>query len=121
MNKLIPLLFAVLLFASCQQHPVSASFTSKSPDGKTVISVNAKKLAALDPFTVTLDVKSGGADEGSLQFEITAAELNDSNVKFKWADANNCRITFVQTDGGERVFMYYATASNVVLREVKNE
>ena len=121
MKRILALSLAVLLFAACQQHPVSTSLSSKSPDGKTTISVNAKKEAALDPFTVTLDIKTGGADEGSLQFEIAAKELNDSNVKFKWADPNNCRITFVQTDGGERVFMYYATTGNVVVREIKNE
>ena len=122
MKRLIPLfLFSVLLFASCQQHPVTASLTSKSPDDKTVININAKKVAALDPFTVTMSIKTGSTDEGSLQFEIAASELNDSNVKFKWADPQNCRITLVQTDGGERVFVYYATASNVIIKEIKNE
>lgn len=121
MKKLIPILSAVLIFTSCGQHPTSASLSSKSPDGKTTISVNAKKETALDPFTVTLSVKTGNVDEGSLQFEITASALNDSNVKFKWADSQNCRITFVQTDGGERVFAYYATGTSVIVREGKNE
>ena len=121
MKRIITLLFSVLFFAGCQQHPVSASLSSKSPDGKITISIDAKKQAALDPFTVTLSVKSGEADQGSLQFEIAASQLDDSNVKFKWVDSNNCRITFVQTDGGERAFIYYATASNVVVKEVKNE
>ena len=121
MRKLISLLSIVLIFTSCGQHPSSASLSSKSPDGKTVITVAAKKQASLDPFTVTLSVKTEGIDEALSQFEITATELTDSNVKFKWADPQNCRITFVQTDGGERVFAYYATASNVIIKEVKNE
>jgi hypothetical protein len=121
MKKLIPILCAVLIFTSCGQHPASASLSGKSPDGKTVITVNAKKPTSLDPFTVTLNVKTGSVDEGSLQFEITAPELNESNVKFKWMDSKNCHITFVQTDGGERVFAYYATGNNVIVREVKNE
>ncbi len=121
MKQLIPLSLSFLLFAACQQHPVSASLSSKSPDEKTVITVSAKKQASLDPYTVVLSVRTGTTDEGSLEFEIAASEMNESNVKFKWTDANNCRITFVQSDGGERVFMYYATASNVILKEVKNE
>ena len=112
---------AVLVFSSCTQHPSSASLSSKSPDGKTAITIDGKKPGSLDPFTVVLSIKTGEVDQGSLQFEITASELTDSNVKFKWADSQNCRITFVQTDGGERVFAYYATATNVIVKEVKSE
>jgi hypothetical protein len=121
MKRISILALSVLLIAGCQYKPVTASLSSLSPDGKTNISINAKKEAALDPFTVTLSVKTGGADEGSLQFEIAAKEIKETNVKFKWTDSNNCRITFVQSDGGERVFAYYATASNVVVKEIKNE
>ena len=117
MKKLIALLIAVLVFASCQQHPVSGSLSSTSPDGKTVISVDGKKATSLDPFTVTMEVKSGKESMGSLQFEITAVMLDASNVKFDWSDANNCIITFTHSDGEKRVFRYYATASNVILRE----
>jgi hypothetical protein len=121
MKKLIVLALSVLLFTACQQHPVAASLSSKSPDGKTVINIDAKKVAALDPFTVTMSIKTGATDDGSLQFEIAASELNDSNVRFKWADSQNCTITFVQSDGGERAFAYYATTSNVLIKEIKNE
>jgi hypothetical protein len=117
MKKLIPLLILVLVFAACGQKPVSGSLSSTSPDGKTTISVNGKKASSLDPFTVTLEVKSGKESMGSLQFEITASALDASNVKFDWSDANNCIITFTHSDGEKRVFRYYATASNVILRE----
>jgi hypothetical protein len=119
-NLLLPL-FAVLILASCQQKPSSASFSSKSPDGMTTISVTGKKEVALDPFTVVLAVRTGDTDEGSLTFEIAADQLTDTNVKFKWADSQNCRISFTQTDGGERAFMYYADGNNVIIKEVKNE
>ena len=121
MKELIPMVCLAMLFASCTQHPVSASLSSKSPDGKTTISINGKKPGSLDPFTVTLSVKTGEVDQGSLQFEITSSELTESNVKLKWADSQNCRITFVQTDGGERIFAYYAAGANVIVKEVKNE
>jgi len=121
MKGLISIVCIVLIFASCTQHPVSASLSSKSPDGKTTITIDGKKPSPLDPFTVILSVKTVGLDQGSLQFEIAASELTNSNVKFKWTDSQNCRITFVQTDGGERVFAYYATATNTIVKEVKNE
>ena len=120
MRKLIPLLLAVLVFASCQ-HPVSVSLSSPSPDGKTVISVDAKKKYSLDPLTVVMEVRIDGKSEGSMQFEVTGATLDSSNLKFVWADSNNCLITFTHTDGEKRVFQYYANASDIILREVKKD
>jgi|GEM_PF-3660631 len=120
MRKYLPTLFIVFLLTSCG-HPSAVSLSSKSPDGNTEIKIDAKKASGLDPYTVTLKTLTGGKETGSAQFEITVSEMNESNVKFKWADANNAQITFTQTDGGQRVFVYFADANNVILKETKNE
>lgn len=120
MHRLILILLLVLILTSCgQTTPVSLS--SKSPDGKTTISVNAKKQTSLDPFVVVLGVKSGDVPNGSLKFEVAASSLDSTNVKFDWQDPNNCRITFTQTDGEKKMFTFYATATNVVLQEYKEK
>jgi hypothetical protein len=121
MTKLFALLLSVLTFTSCQQHPVSASIVSISPNSKTQININAKKQSPLDPLTVSMEVKSGGNSEGSLQFEVTAATLDSSNVKFNWEDSQNCTITFIHSDGEKRIFRYYATANNIILQEIKKD
>ena len=120
MYKLIPILFVLLLLNSCG-HPVSASLSSPSPDGKTTINVNAKKQAALDPFIVTLEVRSGNSVDGSLQFEIAASSIDSSNVKFDWKDPRNCMIYFTQSDGEKRIFSFYSTNNNVILQEFKKD
>ena len=121
MKKLLPLFLAVLILTSCQQHPVSASLSSPSPDGKTMITIKAQKPSSLDPFTVTMEVKEGDVSQGSLQFEIGASTIDSSNVKYEWADSNNCIITFTHSDGEKRIFRYYATSTNVVLQEIKKD
>jgi hypothetical protein len=119
MRKLIPLLLAVLIFGSCQQRPLSGTVSGSSPDGKTTISATAVRKASLDPFTVTMEVKTVSESQGSLQFEVAASAIDSSDVKFDWKDNNNCIITFIQSDNEKRIFRYYATATNVILQEVK--
>jgi len=121
MGKLIPLICLVLFFMSCGQHPLTATLSNTSPDGKTKIQVTAKKEASLDPFTVTLDVKSADLPEGTLQFEISASTLDSSNVTFDWRDAQECRITFTQSDGDKRIFALTSSGSSVVVGEVKKD
>lgn len=117
MNKLITFIAVAFLFASCGPHSATGSLSSASPDGKTVISVNGKKPAILEPFTVTMEVKTNDKSEGSMKFEVAASVLDTSDVKFDWMDSQNCLITFIHTDGEKRVFRYYATATTVMLRE----
>ena len=121
MRELIPIGYIALLFVSCTQHSAYTSLSSKSPDGKAMIAISGEKATSLDPFTVTLSVKIGESDQGSIQFEIASSELTDSNVKFKWADSQNCCITFIQNDGEKRIFAYYAAGTNIVVKEVKTQ
>ena len=120
MTRLIPIILLVSILASCG-HPTTASLSSQSPDGKNKISVNAKKQTSLDPFIVSLGAKSGDIPYGSLQFEVAASTIDTTDVKFDWQDSQNCRITFIQTDGEKKMFTFYATASNVILQEYKEK
>ena len=117
MKKMIPILF-VLILSACGDRPLTASLSSASPGGKTVISVSGKRQTGLDPFSVTMEVKTGSVVSGSLQFEVAASMLDAGNVKFDWKDDENCLITFTYSDGEKRVFRYYATESNVILEQV---
>jgi hypothetical protein len=118
MKNISLLLFIAFALSSC--HETVVQLKSSSPDGKTTITMNAKKASALDPYRVSLFVKSGDIPGGSLEFEITAGELNDSNVKFDWKDADNCVIKFTQSDGEVRTFVLQVSDTNVVLQEQKD-
>ena len=107
----------VLILSACGDRSLTASLSSSSPSGKTVINVSGKRQV-LDPFNVTMEVKSGSNVVGSLQFEVAASMLDAGNVKFDWKDDSNCLITFTYSDGEKRVFRYYATESNVILEQV---
>ena len=65
-----------------------------------------------------MTVKSGDIPEGSLIFEIYDDDLNDSNVRFDWADSNNAVITFTQRDGEKKTFKLTVSDSNVILAPV---
>ena len=108
----------VLILSACGDRSLTASLSSLSPSGKTVINVSGKRQVGLDPFNVTMEVKSGSNVVGSLQFEVAASMLDAGNVKFDWKDDSNCLITFTYSDGEKRVFRYYATESNVILEQV---
>ena len=120
MYKFIPVIFTLLILSSCGQRPLTALVSSSSPDGKTQLTVSGKRALTMDPFTVTMEVKTNNNVDGSLQFEVAATSLDSTNVKFAWKDSQNCLITFIYTDGEKRVFRYYATATNVILQEEKN-
>ena len=116
MYKLIPVLFLALMMTSCKHTVIQLKSTS--PDGKTVLTVDADKSSALDPYKVVMHVKSGDIPDGSLQFEVVAGELNDSNVKFDWADSRNFTIRFVQRDGDTKTFSLRVSDTNAILEPV---
>jgi hypothetical protein len=120
MTRLIPILLFAVILSSCG-HPVHDTLSSRSPDGKLTINVAGEKQNALDPFSVTMGVKSGESSYGSLKFEIVSPVLDSSTVHFDWADAQNCTISYIQTDGEKRNFVLYASSTNVLLQEAKKD
>ncbi len=113
--RLYNVAIALLLFvASCSQ-PRDVTLTRTSPDSKTHLTITGKKASALDPFQVTLAVKSGDIPEGSLNFEVAADDLNDTNVRVDWSDAQHAVITFTQRDGEPRIFTLSVSDTGVIL------
>ena len=110
---------AILFSLTSCNEKLNANLTKTSPDGKTKIAINGKKQVSGDAFHTTMTVKSGDIPEGSIIFEIYAADLNDENVKFDWSDAHHAMISFTQSDNEKRVFSLLATETNVVVEEVK--
>lgn len=106
----------VLLMSSC--HHTAIRMMSKSPDGKTMLSVDGERSNSLDPFKVNMRVKSGDIPEGSLSFELEASEMNDSTVKFDWKDAGDCIVSFAQRDGEPRYFTLHVSSTNVLMQEL---
>ena len=95
--------------------PKDVKLEKTSPDGATHITISGKKATALDPYQVSLAVKSGDIPEGSLNFEVAADDLNDSNVRVDWSDAQHGVITFTQRDGEPRTFVLSVSQTGVIL------
>lgn len=119
MRHLLSIAALLFILSSCQQKAITSSLSSNSPDGKTLISVKAKKSATFDPYFVSMEVKDNGKSIGSLQFEISASTIDSNNVKFNWQDSQHCTIELSHSDGEKRVFSYRANGANVILQELK--
>jgi hypothetical protein len=116
-NSLTLILIAsVLALTSCQ--PKQVTLTNVSPNKQVNITVKAQHKAALDPWTVELDVKAYSFKEGHLKFELQANDITDQSVKFNWQDDKTCLITFDQADGKPRLFKLLADSNQVQMGEV---
>jgi hypothetical protein len=115
--KFLPILTILFLLTSCHQ-PKVATVTKTSSDGKTKVTIVGKKETPLDPFHVTLTVKSGDIPEGSLIFEIAASDLTDDNVRFDWSDPQHAIITITQTDDDKKIFKLSVSDTQVIVAPV---
>lgn len=114
MKKIIPILAVLFLLSSCSG-PTNVVMTKDSADGKTKVTIHGKRDSAIEPFKVTMTVKSGDIPEGSLIFEVYTSDLNDSNVRFDWSDSQHAVITFTQKDGEKKIFKLTVSDTNVIL------
>lgn len=117
MYRYITTVILLFMLASCSQ-PKDVKLTKLSPDSKTVVTITGKKASALDPYQVSLAVHSGDIPEGSLNFEVYADDLNNSNVRLDWSDAQHGVVTFTQRDGDPRVFTIAVSESGVLVTPV---
>ncbi len=117
MYRYIVSIILLFMLVSCGQ-PKDVKLTRLSPDSKTVVTITGKKSSALDPYQVSLAVHSGDIPEGSLNFEVYADDLTDSNVRLDWSDAQHAVITFTQRDGEPRIFTLAVSESGVLLAPV---
>ncbi|MBS1686796.1 MAG: hypothetical protein JSS76_18810 [Bacteroidetes bacterium] len=104
----------LLGLGSCGQ-PKDVKMVRSSADGKVIVTITARKASALDPFQVSMAVRAGDIPEGSLNFEVAADDLNDSNVRVEWSDPQHAVITFTQRDGEPRIFTLTVSESSVLL------
>ena len=112
------LLHLLLFLASCGS-PKTSTLVKTTQDGKTTITISGKKQMSLSPFSVTMTVKSGDIPEGSLLFEIVADDINDSNVRVDWSDAQHGMITFTQRDNAQKIFSITVSDTQVLVVPVK--
>jgi hypothetical protein len=119
MKNFSPILVAILFCAlSACNGKTEASISSTSQNGKVLVTISGKRSAALDPFKTEIVVKAYDFQEGKLQFEIMAGDLNQENVKFKWMDDNHCIIVIEETDKQVRSFQLIASQNQVQLAEI---
>lgn len=114
MYRYIGVVTILLFLVSCGQ-PKDVTFIRKSPDGSCTITITGRKASSLDPYQVSLGVRAGDIPEGSLNFEIYADQLDDSNIRIDWSDQQHAIITFTQRDGEPRVFTLAVSDSGVLL------
>ncbi len=119
MNKIIYLIFLITAtaFSSCNGK-TSALVENTSATGKVKIKISAKRDTSLDPFKTEITVNAYDFKEGKLLLEVIASDLNKENVKFNWADDNNCLITIEETDKHLRSFQLIASPSQFQLAEI---
>jgi hypothetical protein len=91
---------------------------NNSPEKHVKVELIGKKVMMGDPWKCELKVKAYDFKEGSLIFEVYADDLNDTNIKFDWADENKCTITIIQNDDEKRVFQLIANQNQVQVAEV---
>lgn len=111
------ILLSILVLASCNGK-TSAALENTSPNGKAVIKITASRSNVFDAFKTEMTVKAYDFKEGKLLMEITADDLNNENVKFRWLDDNNCIITIEERDKHVRSFQLIASDTQVQLAEI---
>lgn len=119
MKNLLYISFIIFLatLSSCNGK-TSAALENTSPNGKAVIKITASRSNVFDAFKTEMTVKAYDFKEGKLLMEITADDLNNENVKFRWLDDNNCIITIEERDKHVRTFQLIASETQVQLAEI---
>ena len=111
------LLSALLLlsFFSCSEK----KFTKELITPEMSINIVGNKPNALDPFTVGLTVTHKQSKKtATLNMEVYANDLNDSNPIFETKDKGKYALIFSQTDNTVREFILYVQDNEVVLEEI---
>lgn len=90
----------------------------KFKEDKVFVKIDALKKSAMDPWKITMKVKSYEVPEGALSFEHQVSHLKADDVKFDWTDESTCIISFPYDDGKFRKFRLEATQTNCNLAEI---
>lgn len=116
MKKTITAILLATLLVSCKEE-IREGINSKSPDGKTTLSVSAKGTGIVEPWRTTLKADSEGV-KGEVIFEFYAGDVSHENVTFVWNKEGNCVVTFTQRDDTQRVFEFVAGGHGAVWRDL---
>ena len=111
------LLSALLLvsFFSCSEK----KFTRELTTPEMTIHIVGNKPNALDPFTVGLTVTHKQSKKtATLNMEVYANDLNDSNPIFETKDKGKYALIFSQTDNTMRELILSVQDNEVVLEEI---
>lgn len=110
-------LVIITTLSSCNGK-TSALVENTSANGQVKVKITGSRSSALDPFKTVITVKAYDFKEGTLMFDIMAADLNAENVKFNWQDDSNCTITIEEQDKHVRSFQLIASNNQVQLGEI---
>ncbi|MCS6819349.1 MAG: hypothetical protein RMJ53_08620 [Chitinophagales bacterium] len=115
-NLLIPFIF--LLATSGCNYPTSARIEKISPSGKVKVTIEASRLAGVEPWKVTMKVKAYNFKEGQLTTEITSDYLDEKTVSFNWFEESSADIVFKQKNGTERTFRLISSPRQLQFAEM---
>jgi outer membrane biogenesis lipoprotein LolB len=91
------LFFFIVLLTSCTKE-VSKKIESYSADKEMNISIQGKRVNALDSWMLDIEMTYKGETSRVYQ-EFYADDINKQNVKFEWKNNRKCMIEFTQRDG----------------------
>lgn len=106
-------MFAFLLLLSACNAKKNGVVSLSSPDGKIKVNIEGNRSIPLDPFTVQVKVKGYDIDAGLLQLELQADQLDSSNVRLVWSDAQHGILTLVERDGHQKVITISGSPTQV--------
>lgn len=108
------ILLLVVVLASCSAKQEEMVITS--PKGNIELSFKANKPTSFDPFVVKMSIK-GYEKERSLTFDMYNSDFNSETVVVDWQDENKFILTFIQSDGDNRIMDVYLSADEIKLQE----
>lgn len=118
MNQVLSSAFLILLiFCSCNGK-LDANYSHTSENRKVKINITGKRSSAVEAWKVTLKVKAYDFEEGQLEFQVYAEDLNEDNISVIWEDEYHAKITIVERDKHKRIFELIASEKQLQLAEM---